>query len=115
MTHVRISPGYPQSNGKLERWHRTLKSTAIRPRTPRSLEEARRVVAEFVNDYNGRRLHSAIGFVTPADKLAGREKAIWAERDRKLEAARELRRQRRQWARVEANAERTVPASSASP
>src|SRR5688572_22683495 len=31
MTHVRISPGYPQSNGKLERWHKTFKSTALRP------------------------------------------------------------------------------------
>jgi hypothetical protein len=40
-------------------------------------------------------LHSAIGYVTPADKLAGREQAIWNDRDRKLEAARELRRQRR--------------------
>lgn len=98
MTHVRISPGYPQSNGKLERWHRTAKSTAIRPRPPRSLEEARAAVHEFVEHYNNRRLHSAIGFIAPADKLAGREKAIWAERDRRLEAARELRRQRREMA-----------------
>lgn len=40
-------------------------------------------------------LHSAIGWVTPADKLAGREKAVWEQRDRHLEAARETRRQRR--------------------
>ena len=39
MTHVRISPGYPQSNGKLERFHRTLKEDCIRPQTPLSLEE----------------------------------------------------------------------------
>lgn len=38
--------------------------------------------------YNHQRLHSAIGFVTPADMLAGRAEAIWAARDRKLEAAR---------------------------
>jgi len=94
MTHVRITPYYPQSNGKIERWHRTLKAT-IRPRSPRSLEEARQLVAAFIAHYNERRLHSAIGFVTPADKLAGREDAIWAERDRKLEAAREQRRIRR--------------------
>jgi len=37
MTHVRISPYYPQSNGKLERWHKTLKSDAIRPASPSSL------------------------------------------------------------------------------
>jgi putative transposase len=95
MTHVRISPHYPQSNGKIERWHKTLKEDAIRVTPPASLEEARRVVARFVEHYNGVRLHSAIGYVTPNDVLAGRTKTIWAERDRKLEAAREARRDRR--------------------
>jgi transposase InsO family protein len=98
MTHVRTSPYYPQSNGKLERLNRTVKSTTIRPKAPASLAEARRVVAEFVEHYNTGRLHSAIGYVTPADKLAGREKEIWAARDRKLEQAREERRRRRQQA-----------------
>lgn len=96
MTHVRISPGYPQSNGKLERYHRTLKTDSIRLRPLRDLNDARVVVDAFVNYYNNVRLHSAIGYITPADKLAGREKAIWDERDRKLAAAREFRRQRRQ-------------------
>jgi len=45
-------------------------------------------VAELVKHYNTRRLHSAIGYITPADKLAGRESGIWAERDRRLEPAR---------------------------
>jgi hypothetical protein len=84
-----------QSNGKIERWHKTLKATTIRPKAPTSLDEARRIVGAFVEHYNTVRLHSAIGYVTPADKLAGREQAIWNDRDRKLEAARELRRQRR--------------------
>ena len=84
------------SNGKIERWHRAIKATAIRPHAPSSVEEARRVVAQFVAHYNERRLHSAIGFVTPAAKLAGHEKEIWAARDRKLEAARETRRQHRE-------------------
>lgn len=96
MTHVRISPHYPQSNGKIERWHRTLKGDAIRVATPGSLEEARGVVSRFVAHYNGVRLHSAIGYITPVDFLAGRAASIWAERDRKLEAAREARRQRRE-------------------
>jgi transposase InsO family protein len=95
MTHVRTSPYYPQSNGKIEAWHKTLKVTTIRPKQPSSLEEARRLVAEFVEHYNTVRLHSAIGYVTPADKLAGREETIWQDRDRKLEAAREQRRRRR--------------------
>ena len=93
MTHVRTSPYYPQSNGKLERWHQTLKVTTIRPKAPQSLEEARRMVTAFVEYYNRQRLHSAIGFIAPADMLAGRAEMIWATRDQKLEAARARRRE----------------------
>ena len=92
MTHVRTSPYYPQSNGKIERCQGTMKKEAIRPKTPLDEEETRQVVTEFVTRYNERRLHSGIGYVTPADKLAGRAEAIHAERDRKLAAAREARR-----------------------
>jgi transposase InsO family protein len=92
MTHVRTAPYYPQSNGKLERYHQTLKVTTIRPKAPGSLAEAQRVVAGFVRYYNHERLHSAIGFITPADMLAGRADAIWASRDQKLESARARRR-----------------------
>lgn len=92
MTHVRTSPYYPQSNGKMERWYQTLKVTTIRPQPPGSLDEARQLVTRFVAYYNQRRLHSAIGYVAPADMLAGRAAAIWAERDRKLETARAHRR-----------------------
>lgn len=99
MDHVRTSPYYPQSNGKIERWHKTLKHEVIRPRSPESLDHARRIVAEFVDHYNGVRLHSAIGYITPNDFLAGRAEEIWADRDRKLEAARTLRAHRRATAR----------------
>ena len=44
MTHVRTSPYYPQSNGKIERWHKSLKNECIRPGTPLSLADARRLV-----------------------------------------------------------------------
>jgi len=94
MTHVRTSPYYPQSNGKIERFHGSLKRECIRPKTPVSLEDARRLVARFVRYYNTVRLHSAIGYVPPAAVLEGRAEAIQQERRRKLEAAR-LRRQRK--------------------
>lgn len=95
MDHVRTSPYYPQSNGKLERWHKSLKSECIRPKTPLNIDEARRLVSAYVDDYNQRRLHSAIGYVTPADKLAGKAPAILANRDRKLAEARERRAENR--------------------
>jgi transposase InsO family protein len=96
MTHVRTSPYYPQSNGKLERWHKSLKTECIRPACPTDVEQARRLVASYVEHYNTVRLHSAIGYVTPADKLAGLEQVIFDERDRKLEEARARRAEARQ-------------------
>ena len=99
LSHVRTAPFYPQSNGKIERFHKTLKQDAIRPAAPQSREEAERVVPAFVEHYNAVRLHSAIGYVTPADFLAGRQKEILAERDRKLALAREERARRRARAR----------------
>ena len=96
MTHVKTSPYYPQSNGKIERWHKTLKGECIRILVPLSLDDARRLVAEFVDHYNTVRLHSAIGYVTPKDKLDGRERDIFDRRDRKLADARQRRKQQRQ-------------------
>ena len=96
MTHVRTSPYYPQSNGKMERWYQTLKGDCIRVQVPLSLDEARRIVTDFVAHYNDVRLHSAIGYLAPKDKLEGRAAEIFAERDRKLAEARERRRQLRQ-------------------
>jgi transposase InsO family protein len=96
MTHVKTSPFYPQSNGKIERWHKTLKQESIRPHCPVSLEDARRIVNEYVEYYNNVRLHSAIGYVAPIVKLESREKQIFNERDEKLAAAREMRKSKRE-------------------
>jgi transposase InsO family protein len=95
MTHVRTSPYYPQSNGKLERFNRTMKHECIRPKTPVSLDDALRLVADFVAYYNNKRLHSAIGYVAPVDKLNGKAEEIFKARDQKLEAARAARKLQR--------------------
>ena len=95
MTHVKTSPYYPQSNGKIERWHKSLKGECIRPGTPLTKEDARGLIQDYVDHYNTVRLHSAIGYVTPADMLAGRQKEIQTARDQKLEQAREQRKLRR--------------------
>ena len=96
MTHVKTSPYYPQSNGKIERYHRTIKGDCIREKQIESVDDARRIVADYVKHYNSVRLHSAIGYVTPLTKLLGKEREVFTSRDLKLEAAREKRRERRQ-------------------
>lgn len=96
LTHVKTSPYYPQSNGKIERWHKSLKADCIRPGTPLDLDQARRLIAGFVEHYNTVRLHSAIGYITPQDKLLGKDKAIFAARDQKLASARLQRKINRQ-------------------
>jgi putative transposase len=112
MTHVRTSPYYPQSNGKLERFHKTIKGECIRVKVPLSLDDARRIVADYVLHYNDVRLNSAIGYVTPKDKLLGNAEAIFAQRDRKLAEAREHRKQMRQTRheQQEASADSSRPA-----
>ncbi|MGA8073865.1 MAG: integrase core domain-containing protein [Candidatus Acidiferrales bacterium] len=89
---------YPQSNSKIERWRKSLKWECIRPGTPLSLEDARRLVEGYVEHYNNVRLNRAIGYITPKDMLAGHQQKIQAERDRKPEAARKQRQIRRQQA-----------------
>ena len=71
LTHVRTSPYYPQSNGKLERWYGLFKSECIRPGSPATKEEAEKRIAKYVNCYNTVRLHSTNGYITPTDCLSG--------------------------------------------
>jgi putative transposase len=65
---------------------------------------ARATIASRIDHYNNHRLHSAFGYITPRDKLLGNENAIWADRDQKLEQARELRRKRRELDHLSATA-----------
>ena len=91
LSHVTTSPYYPQSNGKLERFHKTIKADCIRRKVPLSLEDAKRIIRNYIEYYNTERLHSAIGYVTPMDMLKGHQKQIQDERDRKLENRRKER------------------------
>jgi len=95
MSHVRTSPYYPQSNGKIERWHQTMKKEVIRKKVPLSLQEAIDQLGKFIDHYNTERLHSAIGYITPMDKLQGRETHIQEDRENKLAAARAARKEKR--------------------
>lgn len=91
LVHTFTSVGYPQSNGKIERLFRTVKADFIRKQSFLSIEDARKQISEYILYYNHTRLHSAIGYGTPFEKLTGRDREIIAVREQKLEKARELR------------------------
>lgn len=91
MSHVTISPYYPQSNGKIERWHRSLKEECVRQSAMDEFEAAKNTINAYVHHYNHKRLHSAIGYIAPIDKLQGRDGFIFATRKRKLVKAQKNR------------------------
>lgn len=91
LTHTLISVGYPQSNGKVERFFGTAKRECISRRSFLSIEDARRNIGQFIEYYNERRLHSAIDYVRPIDVLMGRKEEILKMRDEKLKKGREER------------------------
>jgi len=95
MSHVRTSPFYPQSNGELERYHKTIKAECIRPKVALSLEDARNQIDIYIQRYDNEQLHNAIGYIVSKDKLQGNDTQIFKERDQKLEAARDARKQKR--------------------
>jgi len=77
--HILAAPFHPQTNGKLERYHRTIKQEVnqVPYEQPSQLERA---LADFVDYYNFRRYHKALGDVAPADVLYGRREQILQRR-----------------------------------
>lgn len=95
-THVRTSPHYPQSNGKLERFYGTLKQEEIRRKSYLSLKDARNHIAVYIQYYNNERLHSALFYLSPRDVFEGHMASRLAERQYKLNQAQKMRRFRSQ-------------------
>ena len=69
------------------------------------MEEARNQIVEYIRYYNDERLHSAIGYIAPKDKMEGHDIQIFTERDQKLEVAREARKQKRLELRLRPNSQ----------
>ncbi len=86
----------PPVPGMIERFHRTLKEQANQTKIPLSLDDTKRIANTFIDYYNQIRLHSAIGHIAPADRLANRHRSIFQQRDLKLEDAGKIRKRTRQ-------------------
>ena len=95
VAHVRTSVNYPQSNGKIERYHRTLSEECLRKTSLIDLEDARTQIGEFVEKYNRERKHSALHYLTPEDFLEGRVEAKLKLREKRIREAQEERKNSR--------------------
>jgi len=92
LKQVHTSVYYPQSNGKIERFHGTIKSEAIRKQSYLSINDARRQIDRYVHYYNEERLHSALYYLTPKEVFDGKTKQRLKERQNKLDKAAQMRR-----------------------
>ncbi len=91
LQHIKTSIAYPQSNGKIERFHRTIEEEHLRQTSMINLEDARKQISEYIEFYNTKRLHSSLFYLTPDDYLKGTEKEKLQVREIKLTEARSNR------------------------
>ncbi len=85
--HIRTSPNYPQSNGKIERFHRSLNEECLKKRSFIDIDDARNQIGNYVSHYNNTRLHSSLNYLRPVDYLNGNPEALLRDRQNKLDAA----------------------------
>lgn len=91
LKHIRTSPSYPQSNGKIERFHRSLEEECLRTTSMINMDDARNQVAKYIDHYNNERLHSSLFYLRPVDFLNGHVQELLKERQEKLDKAVEAR------------------------
>lgn len=91
LQHVRTSIAYPQANGKVERYHRTVHEECLRNTSFITLDDARNQIFKYIEKYNKERLHSSLFYLTPEDYLLGKVDDRLAEREKKLKEALENR------------------------
>jgi transposase InsO family protein len=91
LQHIRTSVAYPQSNGKIERFHRSISEESLRKSSFINLNDARKQISEYITYYNTKRLHSSLFYLTPEDVLLGKADVRISERQLKLDQARNNR------------------------
>lgn len=87
LQQVFISPGYPQSNGKIERFHRSLNQECLEVNSFINIDDARNTISKYVEYYNTTRLHSALGYLRPIDYLEGNPDKLYQIRESKMKSA----------------------------
>jgi transposase InsO family protein len=87
LEEIPIRVRHPESNGRLERYHRSVREEAFGDREVADLYRARDLLGQWGTYYNGERLHSALNYLRPVDYYKGNPEALLAERERKLKAA----------------------------
>lgn len=91
LQHIRTSIAYPQSNGKIERYHRTIHQECLATKSLINLDDARVQIDNFINYYNTKRLHSSLFYLTPDDFLNDRITEKLEARIAKLKLAKKAR------------------------
>jgi putative transposase len=102
LVDIAIRVRHPESNGRIERYHRSVREEGLADAEPKDLYEARQIVTDWVGYYNGERLHAGIQYLRPADYYLGNPEELITERRRKLEEASKHRKE------VRSNAARGV-------
>ncbi len=93
LKQIRTRFHHPQSNGIVERYHRSFREEGWRGARPDNFPEAQALIRAWITHYNTTRLHSALGYLTPADYSRGDPEACFAARRTKLSTARHRRRE----------------------
>jgi transposase InsO family protein len=93
LLHVRTSTNYPQSNGKIERFHRTITNECLRTNSFITEEDTKRIIAKYIEYYNNERLHSSLNYLPPVSYLNGTYEVRLSERKEKLKRGVEKRRE----------------------
>jgi len=97
LEEIPIRVRHPESNGRIERYHRSVREEALGDSEMEGLYHARELLGDWVRYYNEERLHSALKYLRPVDYYRGNPEALLAERKRKLGEAAARRREVNRW------------------
>jgi putative transposase len=91
LVDIPIRVRHPESNGRIERYHRSVREEGLGDTEPKDLYEARKLVADWVDFYNHRRLHAGLQYLRPVDYYRYDPDELLRERQRKLAEATKIR------------------------